>query len=158
LDNGSMKQEDYNKLLQKAVRYAEFQEAIISPEGTFPVIGRSKAYRFSALQTLGQIALLKKLPKDIEPAQVRSALSLVIGRIMESPGTYDKNGWLQIGFAGHQPKIADKYVSTGSLYMVSMGFLPLGLSVNDEFWTAPAADWSSKKVYQGEDFIQSLNH
>ncbi len=158
LDNGTMKQDEYNKLVQKAVRYAEFQEAIISPEGTFPVIGRSKAYRFSAFQTLGQITLMKKLPKDISPAQVRSAMSLVIARSIEASGTFDKNGWLQIGFAGHQPKIADKYVSTGSLYMVSMGFLPLGLPPTDEFWTAPAADWSSKRVYQGEDFIQSLNH
>lgn len=158
LDNGVTSQEDYNKLAQRAVKYAEFQEAIISPEGTFPVIGRSKAYRFAAFQTLLQVALMKKLPKDISPAQVRSAMSLVIARSIEASGTFDKNGWLQIGFAGHQPKIADKYVSTGSLYMVSMGFLPLGLPPTDEFWIAPATDWSSKRVYQGEDFIQSLNH
>lgn len=158
VEAGKMPEEDYNKLVQRAVRYSEFQEAIISPEGTFPVIGRSKAYRFSAFQTLGVIALMKKLPKDIIPAQVRSALSLLIARSIEAPDTFDKNGWLQIGFAGHQPKMADKYVSTGSLYMVSMGFLPLGLPATDEFWTSPAADWSSKKVYQGEDFIQSLVH
>jgi hypothetical protein len=158
LDSKKMSQEEYNKIVQRAVRYSEFQEAMISPEGTFPVIGRSKSYRFSAFQTLGMVSLIKKLPIDIKPAQVRSALSLVIGRIMEAPGTYDKNGWLQIGFAGHQPKIADKYISTGSLYMVSMGFLPLGLPATDEFWSAPATDWSSKKVYNGEDFIQSINH
>ena len=39
----------------RAKRYAAIQERLISPEGTFPPIGRSLAYRFGAFQLLGQM-------------------------------------------------------------------------------------------------------
>ena len=42
------------KILARAQRYAAVQERLISPEGTFPVIGRSSAYRFGALQVLAE--------------------------------------------------------------------------------------------------------
>jgi Uncharacterized protein conserved in bacteria (DUF2264) len=38
----------YPKTLARAQRYAVVQERMISPEGTFPVIGHSSAYRFGA--------------------------------------------------------------------------------------------------------------
>lgn len=63
---------------------------------------------------------------------------------------FDSKGWLVLGFNGHQPMIADAYTSTGSLYMATLSFLPLGLPVNDEFWTTPATDWTSKKAWSGE--------
>ena len=37
-------------VLKRAVRFAEVQERLISPEGTFPPLGRSLAYRFGALR------------------------------------------------------------------------------------------------------------
>jgi hypothetical protein len=40
----------YESALQRARRYAVIQEKLISPEGTFPAIGRSLAYRFGAFQ------------------------------------------------------------------------------------------------------------
>jgi hypothetical protein len=46
---------------------------------------------------------------------------------------FDKAGWLVLGFNGHQPGIADYYTSTGSLYMATLGFLPLGLPATDKF-------------------------
>jgi len=51
-------------------------------------------------------------------------------------GNFDKNGFLQLGFAGHQPQMADVYTNTGSLYLTSVVFLPLGLPANHTFWTS----------------------
>ncbi|MET1054968.1 MAG: DUF2264 domain-containing protein [Pedobacter sp.] len=151
-DTGKETKENLRTVLDRAIRYAVIQERLISPEGTFPVVGRSLAYRFGAMQALNQIALMKKLPDAVKPAQVREALSLVIKRMIEAPGTFDKNGWLTIGFCGHQVDIAENYISTGSLYLCTTGMLVLGLPASDSFWTAPAASWTSKKVWGGENF------
>jgi hypothetical protein len=141
----------YQRALVRSRRYAEILERLISPEGTFPAIGRSITYRFGAFQLLGQIALMRQLPSNIAPAQVRCALTSVIKRMIEAPGTFDKNGWLTPGFSGHQPKLAESYVSTGSLYLCANGLLPLGLPATDEFWNSPAQDWTSKRLWSGEN-------
>jgi hypothetical protein len=141
----------YQEVLNRARRYAVVQERFISPEGTYPPIGRSLCYRFGAFQLLGQIALMQQLPEELSPAQVRSALSLVISRETEAPGTFDDQGWLRIGVCGHQPGIGESYISTGSLYLCTTGLLPLGLPGNDPFWTMPAADWTAKKMWNGQD-------
>ncbi len=143
----------YALVLERARRFAEIQERLISPEGTFPPIGRSIAYRFGAFQLLSQIALLKELPEHVTPQQVRSALYAVIKRQIEMPGTFDSKGWLRIGFAGHQPEVGENYISTGSLYLCSEGFLMLGLPVDDPFWQAPYADWTAKKAWSGQPFL-----
>ncbi|MEI7808599.1 MAG: DUF2264 domain-containing protein, partial [Verrucomicrobiota bacterium] len=41
--------------------------------------------------------------------------------------------------------------STGSLYLCAAGLLPLGLPPPDEFWSAPAAKWTSQKIWSGEN-------
>jgi len=139
-------------LVMRSQRYALIQERFISPEGTYPPVGRSIAYRCGAFQVLAQMALIKKLPEALPAAQVRSALTAVIKRSMEAPDTFDKNGWLTIGFCGHQPGIGESYISTGSVYLCSVAFLPLGLPEADEFWSAPSQDWTSKKAYSGKAF------
>lgn len=142
----------YNKIINRSVRYAQILERLISPEGTFPAFGRSLAYRTGCLQTLSQIAWMHRLPQGITPAQVRCALTTVAKRMFMAKGTFDENGWLQIGFAGHQPTVAEGYICTGSLYLCSTGFLHLGLPPEDEFWKAPATSWTSQKVWSGEGF------
>ena len=137
--------------LQRSRRWAAVQERLISPEGTFPPLGRSLAYRFGALQSLAQMALLHELPKEILPAQARCAMTAVIRRMAEAPGTFDSQGWLTIGFCGHQPNLGETYISTGSLYLCSAGLLPLGLPPSDSFWTDPAAPWTSQKLWAGMD-------
>ena len=139
------------EVVKRARRYAAIQERLISPEGTFPPIGRSLAYRFGAFQLLAQVALRRELPDEVTPAQVRSALTAVIRRMAEAPGTFDREGWLTIGFAGHQPSIGESYISTGSVYLCAAGLLPLGLPASDPFWSAPAADWTSRKAWAGVD-------
>jgi hypothetical protein len=138
-------------VLKRAVRFAEVQERLISPEGTFPPLGRSLAYRFGALQLLGQMALRRQLPDPLSPCQVRAGMTAVIRRMIEAPGTFDAKGWLTIGFCGHQPGVAETYISTGSLYLCTVGLLPLGLPPDDEFWTCPAEEWMGKRIWEGKD-------
>ena len=95
---------------------------------------------------------MKKLPKNISPAQVRCALTAVIKKQMSTFGTFDKDGWLKIGFNGHQLNIGEMYISTGSLYLCSVIFLPLGPSKKDDFWNLPDELWTQKKAWQGKEF------
>ncbi|MDT0690470.1 DUF2264 domain-containing protein [Salegentibacter sp. F188] len=139
--------EEYPETLKKAQRYAEIQENLIAPDGTYPPIGRSLAYRFGAFQLLSQIALFQELPEEIAPAQVRGALHAVINKHMEAEDMFDQEGWLTLGFYGHQPEIAEPYISTGSLYLCTEVFLALGLPPEAPFWSAPAEDWTQKKIW-----------
>lgn len=140
----------YKTVLNRARRYAEIQERLIAPDGTFPSIGRSTTYRFGALQVLGQIALLRELPERMKPSQVRSAMTAVIRRMIEASGTFDDHGWLRIGFCGHQPSLAESYISTGSLYLCSTALVPLGLPPADAFWSEPAVPWTSQQIWAGK--------
>ena len=135
----------------RATRYAYVQERLIAPDGTFPATGRSIAYRCGAFQLLADVALRHALSQEIAPEQVRCALSAVIHRTLDAAGTFDKDGWLRIGLAGHQPSLGEKYISTGSLYLCASVFLPLGLPAEDRFWSAPDAPWSAQKIWRGDN-------
>lgn len=138
------------EIRRRAQRYAAIQERYIGPDGSFPPVGRSLCYRFGAFHLLAEIALRKQLPENIVPAQVRSALTAVMRRMIDAPGTFDENGWLRVGFCGHQPEIAEVYISTGSCYLCSAAWLPLGLPGADPFWAGPSQPWTSKKAWSGD--------
>lgn len=140
------------RVLQRARRYAAVQERLIGPDGSFPPIGRSIAYRCGAFHLLAQTALRGGLPEGVSPAQVRGALTAVIRRTIDAPGTFDADGWLRIGFCGHQPGIGESYISTGSLYLCAVALLPLGLSPDDPFWASPPQPWTSARAWSGERF------
>ncbi|UOR04947.1 DUF2264 domain-containing protein [Hymenobacter aerilatus] len=148
---GKERKELLELLRTRARRYAQVQERLICPDGSFAAFGRSLAYRCGAFQHLAQVSLQQLLPEELPAAQVRSALTAVIRRTMEPKGTFDSKGWLQIGLCGHQPGIGEVYISTGSLYLCTSAFLPLGLPSTDPFWSAPAQDWTSKKIWSGQD-------
>lgn len=136
--------------LRRHGRYAEILERFISPEGTFPVVGRSIPYRFGAFHALGQACLMHILPARVTPAQVRCALTAVIRNQMKSPANFDKDGWLRVGFTGEQIEISESYINTGSVYLCAMGLLPLGLPATDEFWSAPYTPWTNMKAWNGQ--------
>jgi hypothetical protein len=139
------------KAVERLRRYAAIQERLIAPDGSYPAIGRSIAYRAGAFQGLALAALRKILPTEVTPAQARVALTSVIHRTVEAPGTFDANGWLRIGLSGHQPGLGETYISTGSLYLCSVALLPLGLPGDDPFWRDPAAKTTWEKVWSGEN-------
>ena len=124
-------------------------ERIISPEGTFPIIGKSISYRCGVFHTLTQAALLKIMPRNIDEAQVRSALTKVLRNLFEGNQNFSKDGWLLVGFNGHQRDIAEKDINTGSLYLCCSIFLPLGLDSNDPFWSSDFEEWTSFKAWHG---------
>jgi len=140
------------RVAARATRYAAVQERMIGPDGTFPVIGRSLAYRCGAFHLLAQSALRHTLPDGVAPAQVRGALTAVIRRTMDAPETFDANGWLSIGFCGHQPAVGETYISTGSLYLCATALLPLGLAASDEFWSGAAQPWTCARAWSGQPF------
>lgn len=135
----------------RAKRYAEIQEHLISPEGTYPVIGRSSVYKIATFQHLGYMAFNKELPISLSPSGTRAALTAISKNMMEAPGTFDENGWLQPGVVGYQPNARDVYTVTGALYMCTMGLTHLGLPADDPFWTEPPLKWFQQKVWSGED-------
>jgi hypothetical protein len=134
-------------------RYAEIQERAINTDGTFSVTGRSIVYRSGAFHHLADIAWRKQLSSSLPAAQVRSALTAVIKKVFEAPNTFTKDGWLNIGLYGYQPDLADFYINTGSLYLCTEIFLPLGLPETDEFWSSPSIPWTSVKVWSGQNTV-----
>jgi len=96
---------------------------------------------------LSDISLRRQLPAEVTPQQVRCALTAVMRRMIERPGTFDARGWLTIGFAGHQPGLGETYISTGSCYLCAAAWLP----GSDDFWAGAARPWTAVKVWGGED-------
>jgi hypothetical protein len=137
---------------ERARRYAAVQERMIAPDGTFPPIGRSLAYRCGAFHALAQSALRRALPDGVSAPQAREALLAVIRRTLDAPGTFDADGWLRIGFCGHQPGVGESYISTGSLYLCSVALLPLGLHWSEPFWSAPSEPFTQQRAWRGDAF------
>ena len=141
LQGSEVPQKDYlPRQLRRESRYAAQLERLISPEGTYPAVGRSITYRFGSFHALAHTALLGNLPENLPAAQVRSALTAVLRRQLATPGNFDPEGWLTVGFSGHQLHMSEPYINTGSEYLCCAVFLPLGLPAEDPFWADPARE------------------
>ena len=138
-------------------RFNTILERFISPEGAYPAVGRSVIYRMGAFQTLAMSAWKYGLPKDLTNGSVRSALTCVMKRMFAVDGNFDDKGYLRLGFAGHQPNLANYYSNNGSLYMTSLVFMPLGLPADHPFWTAPTEPWTSQKAWSGQEFPEDYH-
>jgi hypothetical protein len=146
------KPEDFEKAKKRIQRYSLILERFVSPEGTFPVFGRSMTYRLAVFQPVSLLSLRGELPAELPEGQVRSALTACMKRMFSINGNFNAQGFLQLGFAGHQPDMADWYTNTGSLYLTSLVFLPLGLPADHTFWTAAPLEWTSQKAWSGKPF------
>ena len=144
--------------LMRTSRLASQLERVISPEGTYPLVGKSLTYRCGVFHSLSQAALLKVLPRNINPAQVRSALTKVLQRQFGN-NNFTSDGWLIIGLNGSQIDISEKEINTGSLYLCCSIFLALGLRPDNIFWNGSSAEWSSLKAWNGHQIQpdQSIN-
>ena len=147
---------DYRKFrerqLKRTQKMAIVLERFISPEGTFPVIGRSTPYRMAAMQPLALMAWYQTLPKDLSNGQVRAALTQVFHRMFDQQNNFNQGGYLTIGFCGSQPDTADWYTNNGSLYMCSLAFMPLGLPADHPFWKDAPQPWTQVKAWGGQPF------
>lgn len=146
------------ELLEQATkrmqRYGESLERLIGPEGSFPPIGRSLTYRTAVFQPLGLLAWRKLLPKSLPEGQVRAATLAAQRAIFSNPTNFDDKGYLTIGFAGHQPALADWYSNAGSMYLASLSLIALGLPAADSYWTSAAEPWTSKRAFAGAPFVK----
>lgn len=142
----------YQRALKRAQKFSIVLERFISPEGTFPVFGRSIPYRMATMQPLALMAWYEKLPAGLTYGQVRGALTAVMHNMFDGKENFNEGGYLTIGFAGRQPNIADWYTNNGSLYMTSLSFLPLGLPAAHPFWTDAALDWTQRKAWGSKPF------
>lgn len=142
----------YARALERCQKFSIVLERLISPEGTFPVFGRSIPYRMAVMQPLALMAWYQTLPGGLTNGQVRSALTATMKSMFNGKENFNEGGFLTIGFCGRQPNVADWYTNNGSLYMTSLSFLPLGLPATHPFWTDAPADWTSKKAWSGKPF------
>jgi len=133
-------------------RFGVILERFVSPEGAFPVFGRSMTYRLGVFQPLALLSLKEMLPEQLSQGQTRAAMTAAMKRMFAQDGNFNEKGFLRIGFAGYQPELADWYTNNGSMYITSEVFLPLGLSADHSFWTAPAEDWTQKKAWNAQPF------
>lgn len=145
--------------LMRSSRLSSQLERVISPEGTYPLLGKALSYRCGIFHLLSQAALLKVLPRNIAPAQVRCALTKVIQRQFTGNQNFNTEGWLICGLNASQIEICEDNIDTGSLYACCAVFLPLGLRPDDVFWKAPYEEWSSLKAWNGHQIPkdQSIN-
>ncbi|MBQ3635660.1 MAG: DUF2264 domain-containing protein [Bacteroidales bacterium] len=145
-------QKYFNRELQRCQKFAIVLERFISPEGTFPVFGRSIPYRMAAMQPLAVMAHMQSLPAGLTNGSVRSALTAVMHRMFDGKENFNSKGFLTIGFCGRQPNIADWYTNNGSLYMTSLFLMPLGLPANHPFWTDAPLPWTQQRAWGSQDF------
>ncbi|MCL2692406.1 MAG: DUF2264 domain-containing protein [Rikenellaceae bacterium] len=143
---------DPDLALRRMQRYNILLERMISPEATFPLLGRSIHYRMGVFQTLALSAWKYGLPEPLTNGQVRNALTAVMKRMFSVEGNFTEQGFLSLGLVGYQPDIADYYTNTGSEYITATVFLPLGLPADHDFWTAEPQEWTTQRAWSGKPF------
>ena len=142
----------YDKQVLRYKRYIQIQERMISPEGAYPLFGRTLICRFGAFHALAQAPLINLIPKEISGGQIRCALNAVLKKQMASNTNFDSKGFLTVGFNGEQEKMQESYVSSGSPYHCATIFLPLGVPKEHSFWISENQKWTALKAYIGEEF------
>lgn len=78
-------------------RFGMILERFISPEGAFPVFGRSITYRTGTLQPLALLAWRGWLPKELSNGQVRAAMTAVINRMFGDNRKLQRERFSDIG-------------------------------------------------------------
>lgn len=131
----------------RSARYADILERMISPEGTFPVIGRSATYRLGAFHHLARRSY--ELPSSLNLGAVRCGLTSVLRRL--APNMFRPDNMLKIGFnsVAEDLRLAEPYINTASLYATGFFLLPLALPINHPFWASPDDKWTQAKLWGG---------
>lgn len=135
-------------------RYGTSLERMIGPDGSYPPIGRSLTYRTAVFQPLGLLAWRNWLPEALPVGQARAATVAAQRAIFSNPTNFDAQGYLTIGFCGHQPTLGDWYSNAGSMYLASLSLLALGLPASDPYWTVAPLPWTTKSAFAGAHFAK----
>ena len=135
-------------------RYAVILERMISPTGTWPIIGRTLSCRIGAFHALSHAAYKSLLANDLEPEQVRCALNSVLQTFLSNPNNFDSKGFLTVGLNGSQTDIAEDYISSGSSYHAVTFFTALGIPSPNDFWSKPDKEWTALKAFSGKEVFR----
>jgi len=137
----------------RSLHFTEFLERIIGEDGSFPPLGRSIVYRFGVFHLLSYCIYNKTISNNHSYGQLRNALTKVLNKIINKD-IFNDEGFLELGFNSKQENISDSYSNTGSCYLTVIGFIPLGLSESDIFWSeqdeifTQEACWKYKKDFK----------
>ncbi len=141
----------FDEIKRRATRHAAVLERMIAPDGSWPVLGRSMAYRCGCFHLLALLAQKEHLPDSLPAAQVRCALTAAMKRSLNASTTFDADGWLMIGLCGDQPSLGEFYINNGSIYLCAQALLPLGLPLEADFWSQPDCPFTSARAWSGQD-------
>ena len=137
--------------IKRMTQYSEFLERLISPDGSYPPLGRSIAYRFAAFQPIAQCVLLNRISTQHTYGQLRRALTSVMTNLFIK-NTPFIDGFLALGLCGHQPEIVQNYTNSGSLYITTLGFIVLGLPEEHPFWQDKEDPTTQERCWSGDPF------
>jgi hypothetical protein len=135
-------------------RHAEQLERLIGFNGELPPFGRSLTYRTGAHQVRGLLAWRKQLPASLPEGQARAATVAAQRRMFADPSNFNEQGFLTLGFARHQPSLANVYSNAGSMYIASESLLSLGRAADDVYWNGASLPWTTRSAYSGGEFPQ----
>lgn len=142
----------YSVQIVRQQRYLELLERLVSPQGTYPVLGRTITCRLGAFHSMAQSVLQKNISENLSYGQLRCAMTALLKKQFDDSNfNFTENGWLKVGFTGEQFSLAEEYINIGSSYHTCTFFLPLGLPHSDSFWTSEPQEWTNLKIWQGED-------
>ena len=95
--NGNGQEQLFAHVTKRIQRYSIILEiSHISPEGAFPVFGRSITYT-GVLQPLALIVWKGLLPEELSNGQVRTAMTAVIKRMFADGQNFNEKGFLTLG-------------------------------------------------------------
>ena len=143
--------------IKRMQKFNIFMERLISPEGTFPAFGRSIVYRLGVFQTLAMSVWRIGLPPPLTNGGVRNALTKVMINMFRVKNNFNEKGFLTLGFAGHQPNVANLYSNNGSSYLTSLVLLILGVPPNHPFWTDKEQNWTAQNAWSGKEFPMDVH-
>jgi hypothetical protein len=135
----------------RSERYSRILERLISPEGTYPVIGRSATYRLGAFHHLSRwCSKVQDINESGFLGKSRCGMTAVLKRLEQN--MFETNGMLRNGFNSKYETfcLSEPYVSTSSLYATGFFLLPLAVSDDHPFWSSEDQKWTQAKVWSGE--------
>ena len=125
-------------------------ERYINDDASYPVVGRSEAYRIGQFHHLSDSALRHNLASEQTEGAVRSALTALVEKFLGNEDNF-LGQWLSVGVYGHQPHLGDSYINTGSTYFCTTVLKHLGLPADSTYWTVPGEPNVSMIIWSGED-------
>ena len=72
---------------------------------------------------------------------------------LNCPENYREDGFLTIGMSGDQPSLGEGYITTASLYLASLIFLPLGIGESDEYWQRAGRAGTYERIWRNREDV-----